>query len=368
MNQPSPEIESIFPAANLPQSPSFVNKVALVEAQSKSEQPLLLTTTDFQRMIAERRQMEERVFHNVDISQKSKGFGRAYAGQIKDAIKDLGKLDSQMLATEDGQKIVISAAEQLFSERSFSVSDLARVQAILKETTNGGMLSTETISELKKITLDTLKARLKKPAELALKYNGDVISVDQIRVMMSASFDWTAEGGRSMSSIGGTGITPEVKAARARADALRQQQSLDDVSNFLGGIDIGSLSGEQSDTVKSHATALITLLEQHGAQVRRNKEKENQENLEEGSDVKAVAQEIEQIMAQLQADGVVTDASIITKFTQSGSLSAYQSIQGLIDVIKNFRATLLGKKTSEIELGSLGIYSLSSCISVDEDR
>jgi hypothetical protein len=104
--------------------------------------------------------------------------------------------------------------------------------------------------------------------------------------------------------------------------------------------------------------------------IRKRKGKEEELEVRESARIENVKDEIEQIMAQLQADGVVTDNSILTYFSQPGSLSAYQSLQEIVFVVRRFKAVLLGKDASEVDIGMIGIgnVALSSTLPLDRNR
>jgi hypothetical protein len=349
MNQPALDLEPTLS----PSSPVV---------SAKSDQ---LPYTEVQRLIYEGNQMDSRVFQNNDISLRGAGFGRGYTGQIKDAIKDLRTLDSQMLATEEGQRVVIAAAEQLFAERSFSPADMAKVQLLLRLATVA-MLPSNEITELKEVTLATLEDRLKRPSELARKYNAHQISREEMSRMMAASYDWMGGGLKGAGALVDDQITPEVKAARSRAEA--QRRYLSDMKAGFESIEIGSLQDEQKEKLAGDVTKLLGMLEDQSNLIRRSKWKEQEIEESDVAKIEYVKHQIEQIMAQAQADGVTMDTSIITDFAQPGSLSAYQSVQEILAVVRNFKAALLGKDSSEVDVGLLGIgiSSLSTVIPVDE--
>jgi hypothetical protein len=361
MNQPNVALES----TNSPSPGPEVKTEVIVSMNS-----VRLSNTEVLRLISESKQMERRSFHNMDISARGTGFGRAYTGQIEDAIKDIKNLDSQMLTTEEGQKIIIAAAEQLFAERSFSRSDMADVQRLLTLATKG-MLTSDQIEELKEVTLKTLKERLILPSELARQYNANLISRDKMSHMMAASYDWTQPGSKGATTVSGIPITDEaIKKAASWARAEAQRQQLENVKASFDAIEIDSLQDGQKEALIAGLTKLVDLLEDQSLLIRKRKGKEEELEVRESARIENVKDEIEQIMAQLQADGVVTDNSILTYFSQPGSLSAYQSLQEIVFVVRRFKAVLLGKDASEVDIGMIGIgnVALSSTLPLDRNR
>jgi hypothetical protein len=362
MNQPALDLE---PTLSQLAQPVFVARSPTVA----SSQPELLSNVQVQRLIAEAQHMEGVSFHNVDISRKNgTGFGRAYLGQIRGAIDVVNNLTPEMLATEEGQKIVIAAAEQLFAERSFSLADMARVQQLLRAAT-GEMLSPQMIEELKGITLTTLEERLKRPSELASRYNSNRITQREMIELMSPSYVWKDGSGGVVSLGTAEGFTPEVKAAKAREAAYRQY--LEDIlQSSFDAVEIGAFLPEQTERVLAGLTALLELFDDQAKRIRSNKQKEDEQggSIEDAARIAYVMNQIEQIMAGLLADGVVTDNSIITCFSQPGSLACYESLEKLIATVRQFKATLEGKQPSEVDIGTLGIgvASLSSFIPVEE--
>lgn len=360
MNQLASELEPTLPALS---KPPFVERPGVVVPGGSDQ----LANEKVQMLIAEGQQMERATFHNVDISKQGAGFGRAYVGQIRDAIKIINSLTPEMLATEEGQKVLIAAAEQLFAERSFSQADMAKVQVLLRLSTLS-MLSPEMIAELKGITLATLEERLERPSELALKYNANRISRDEMSLMMAASYDWA--GGRSGGYVKQeTGYT-DIEYARARALALWQYNQ--ELKEKFESVDVSNLSPEERKTLTTGLGEILDLLNDQSNLIQMSKKKKEEENdsVQDADRIASVKLQIEQFMAQLNADGVVTDGGYLaTHFAQPGSLAAYQSLQELIAIVKNFKATLLGKDSSEVEIGPLGtgVTSLSTFVKLEED-
>lgn len=362
MNQLATEL---YPAFSMSSNPLLVDRSGSVVPGQSGHLP----NEKVQMLISEARQMERATFHNMDISAQGTGFGRAYTGQIRDAIKIINSLTPEMLATEEGQKVLIAAAEQLFAERSFSRADMAMVQVILRLAA-ASTLTPEFAAELKKITLATLEQRLVRPAELALKYNSNQISRREMTQLMSASYEWTGGSSGWTGTTELSGYVPERDYARARAEAIwKYNQELKERLEF---IDLSSLKAEERGPLKSTLGDILSLLDDQANLIRMNKDKNDgkKELIEQAERIASVKLQIEQIMAQLNADGVVTDGGYLaTHFAQPGSLAAYQSLQEIIALVKNFKATLLGKDPSEVEIGPLGIgVSQNSIVKVEEDK
>jgi hypothetical protein len=129
------------------------------------------------------------------------------------------------------------------------------------------------------------------------------------------------------------------------------------------------LQDGQKEALIAGLTKLVDLLDDQSLLIRNRKEKEKELDIRESTRIENVKDEIEQIMAQLQADGVVTDNSILTYFSQPGSLSAYQSLQEIVSVVRRFKAVLLGKDASEVDIWVMGIgTALSSTLPLDRNR